>query len=314
MDPYRNFDLRPLCADHKEMLPPPVVAAAADHTPVAPSSGPARTPRDILRVSPYNSPSPEPLQRRPHTAALPSSSSSSIESLSSELEYDSDRERITRLRHAPRVSHPYSGNHGVPVDRILCSAKSPTADNATQGVDDNQAKGESRSRKGVAFSTEPTRRRSPPALVFEDDSDDDFLIPKPPGEVGRPGRGGYSLFEVLGWPKKKYDKVKKFINGVVEDHLDCELPMSEQSAANVKRVRQQVRIMTTVEIYLTQGQAVEKYTFLKEYSGLWAIDDFIRNHLKYQKSVLRKEKLEKMVAEARPAAEKKETRSRASGK
>ncbi|KAJ3898181.1 hypothetical protein F5879DRAFT_995061 [Lentinula edodes] len=309
MDPYRNFDLRPLCADHKEMLPPPVVAAAVDHTPIAPSSGPARTSRDTLRVSPYNSPSPEPLQRRPHTAALPSSSSSSIESLSSELEYDSDRERIARLRNTQRVSHPYSGNHGVPVHRTPWCAKSPTADNAhaassttgkaTQGVDDNQAEGESRSRKGVTFSTEPTRRRSPPALVFEDDSDDDFLIPKPPGEVGRPGRGGYSLFEVLGWPKKKYDKVKKFVNGLVEDHLDCELPMGEQSAANVKRVRQ---------------QAVEKYTFLKEYSGLWAVDDFIRNHLKYQKSVLRKEKLEKMAAEARPAAEKKETRSRASGK
>ncbi|KAJ4496411.1 hypothetical protein C8J55DRAFT_554137 [Lentinula edodes] len=289
MDPYRNFDLRPLCADHKEMLPPPVVAAAVDHTPVAPSSGPARTSRDTLRVSPYNSPSPEPLQRRPHTAALPSSSSSSIESLSSELEYDSDRERIARLRNTQRVSHPYSGNHGVPVHRTPWCAKIPTADNAhaassttgkaTQGVDDNQRKGN---------------------LVHErDDSDDDFLIPKPPGEVGRPGRGGYSLFEVLGWPKKKYDKVKKFVNGLVEDHLDCELPMGEQSAASVKRVRQ---------------QAVEKYTFLKEYSGLWAVNDFIRNHLKYQKSVLRKEKLEKMAAEARPAAEKNETRSRASGK
>ncbi|KAH7871266.1 uncharacterized protein C8R40DRAFT_1072574 [Lentinula edodes] len=278
MDPYRNFDHRPLCADHKEMLPPPVVAAAADHTPIAPSSGPVRTQKDTLRVSPYSSPSPEPQPRRQHTAVLPSPSSLSIESLSSELEYDSDRERIARLRNTQR----YSGDHGK----------------ATQGSDNIQAERESRSRKSVTFSAEPTRRRSPPALVFEDDSDDDFLIPKPPGEVGRPGRGGYSLFEVLGWPKKKYDKVKKYINTLVEDHLECELPMSEQSVANVKRVRQ---------------QAVEKYIFLKEYSGLWAVDDFIRNHLKYQKCVLKKEKLEKIVAEARPA-EKKDTRSRASGK
>ncbi|KAJ3854269.1 hypothetical protein EV368DRAFT_63428 [Lentinula lateritia] len=271
--------------------------AAANHTPIAPSSGPVRTQKDTLRVSPYSSPSPEPQLRRQHTAVLPSPSSLSIESLSSELEYDSDRERIARLRNTQQ----YSGNHGGPVDRTPCRAKSPTVDNAhasssttgkaTQESDNIQAERESRSRKSVTFSAEPMRRRSPPALVFEDDSDDDFLIPKPPGEVGRPGRGGYSLFEVLGWPKKKYDKVKKYINTLVEDHLECELPMSEQSVAN----------------------AVKKYIFLKEYSGLWAINDFIRNHLKYQKCVLKKEKLEKIVAEARPA-EKKDTRSRASGK
>ncbi|KAJ3845629.1 hypothetical protein EV368DRAFT_70549, partial [Lentinula lateritia] len=139
----------------------------------------------------------------------------------------------------------------------------------------------------------PAPPRGPPALVFENDSDDDFLIPKPPGEVGRPGCGGYSLFEVLSWPRKKYDKVKKFINNLVEDHLDCDVPMSEQSAANVRKVWQQ-----------------------KEYSGLWAVDDFIRNHLKYQKSVLKKERLEKIAADAHPGAgaEKKGLKRTSSGK
>ncbi|KAJ3913321.1 hypothetical protein F5877DRAFT_12417, partial [Lentinula edodes] len=97
--------------------------------------------------------------------------------------------------------------------------------------------------------------------------------------------GGYSLFEVLSWPRKKYDKVKKFINNLVEDHLNCDLPMSEQGAANVKKVRQLVRaIVFRHKSILSQSQAVEKYIFLKEYSGLWAVDDFIRNHLKYQKA------------------------------
>ncbi|KAJ3911623.1 hypothetical protein F5877DRAFT_55094 [Lentinula edodes] len=158
------------------------------------------------------------------------------------------------------------------------------ADDLAQAID----------RSSKTVSAVPAKRRGPPALVFENDSDDDFLIPKPPSEVGRPNRGGYSLFDVLSWPRKKYDQVKKYINKLVDDHLDCEVPMSEQTAAKVKKVRE---------------LAVEKYPFLKEYSGLWAVDDFIRNHLKYQKSVLRKEKLEKIAAEASRAAEKRVERS-----
>lgn len=32
-------------------------------------------------------------------------------------------------------------------------------------------------------------------------------VPKPPGEAGRPGSGGYNLEERLGWPKKEYDEM-----------------------------------------------------------------------------------------------------------
>jgi len=40
------------------------------------------------------------------------------------------------------------------------------------------------------------------------ESDDSHLIPKPEGEAGRPGRGGYNLEEALKWEHKKYLKVK----------------------------------------------------------------------------------------------------------
>ena len=33
-------------------------------------------------------------------------------------------------------------------------------------------------------------------------------IPKPPGEAGRPGSGGYNLKDALGWSKQDYDKVQ----------------------------------------------------------------------------------------------------------
>lgn len=37
---------------------------------------------------------------------------------------------------------------------------------------------------------------------------EDHLIPKPDGEAGRPGRGGYNLEEALGWEHKKYCRIK----------------------------------------------------------------------------------------------------------
>jgi hypothetical protein len=41
----------------------------------------------------------------------------------------------------------------------------------------------------------------------EDDEDED-LIPKPEGEAGRPGRGGYNLEKALGWPRDEYRRLK----------------------------------------------------------------------------------------------------------
>lgn len=39
-------------------------------------------------------------------------------------------------------------------------------------------------------------------------SNDEQLIPKPEGEAGRPGRGGYNLEETLAWDSKEYRKIK----------------------------------------------------------------------------------------------------------
>ena len=37
---------------------------------------------------------------------------------------------------------------------------------------------------------------------------DNGTVPKPPGEVGRPGRGGYNLKAKLGWPCKEYSNFR----------------------------------------------------------------------------------------------------------
>jgi hypothetical protein len=39
-------------------------------------------------------------------------------------------------------------------------------------------------------------------------SSENHLVPKPDGEAGRPGRGGYNLEEALGWEHKKYSRIK----------------------------------------------------------------------------------------------------------
>lgn len=42
----------------------------------------------------------------------------------------------------------------------------------------------------------------------EDEPPEDNLIPKPEGENGRPGRGGYNLEVALGWDSKTFRKLK----------------------------------------------------------------------------------------------------------
>jgi hypothetical protein len=43
---------------------------------------------------------------------------------------------------------------------------------------------------------------------LEEEPEDDEKIRKPAGEAGRPGSGGYSLKEELGWTKAEFDKVQ----------------------------------------------------------------------------------------------------------
>ncbi|GAW02641.1 hypothetical protein LENED_004307 [Lentinula edodes] len=117
------------------------------------------------------------------------------------------------------------------------------------------------------------------------DTDDCTKIPKPPGEVSRPGRGGYNLRVVLKWSNGRFLKVKRFIDAAVEDKLDCLQPLTKQSPANVE-------------------EALQKFYFLNEYSDNWVIDDFVKCHLKYLKQALQKKAMKTAVAEARQEAQR----------
>ena len=92
-------------------------------------------------------------------------------------------------------------------------------------------------RQKVEFAKLPRKQRSKStplrslsASLSEDDIDsdnelgnstescdsDDGLIPKPPGEAGRPKRGGYNLELELGWDSRRYHKLRvSAVSGVL---------------------------------------------------------------------------------------------------
>ncbi|KAG2739431.1 hypothetical protein P692DRAFT_201811526 [Suillus brevipes Sb2] len=91
---------------------------------------------------------------------------------------------------------------------------------------------------------------------------EDSKIPKPAGEPGRPGRGGYTLYEALDWNPKAYTKFKKHVHSLVEDHLDITKCASAQSPALLK-------------------VALDNFPDLENYSNLWPVNDLIMMRLKY---------------------------------
>ena len=62
---------------------------------------------------------------------------------------------------------------------------------------------------GPSGELDLTPSPSSPAAVTDGNGDDSALqIPKPCGEVGRPGRGGYNLEETLAWSPDVYEQFK----------------------------------------------------------------------------------------------------------
>ncbi|KAJ3759353.1 hypothetical protein EV360DRAFT_69584 [Lentinula raphanica] len=142
---------------------------------------------------------------------------------------------------------------------------------------------------------EPKKNSNIPLFLDSDsDSEDDDKIPKPVGEAGRPGRGGYSLQAALSWPEERYGKVKRYINRIVQDKMECTVPYTEQPLLVLKQVR---------------DLAAAKYPFLTQYRDNWATDDFIRAQLKYRKAALQKEAIETELADIRRRATKSSKRS-----
>ncbi|KAF8882343.1 hypothetical protein CPB84DRAFT_1770996 [Gymnopilus junonius] len=120
------------------------------------------------------------------------------------------------------------------------------------------------------------------------------LIPKPEGEAGRPGRGGYNLEQTLGWPKKEYEHIKKFMKKLVEEHLEPSKNFSSQSLSSLANVR---------------ALASDRFPALRNYADHWPVMDFIRLELKYTCGRARLQEDKKLVKVGKAKVGKHKTKT-----
>ncbi|KAI0766262.1 hypothetical protein BC629DRAFT_1596420 [Irpex lacteus] len=71
-----------------------------------------------------------------------------------------------------------------------------------------------------------------------DDNDDDTVgqIPKPSGEAGRPGRGGYNLKDTLGWAVNDFEDLKRKVDRLIYKHLDPKKSFVKQRQVDLAQV------------------------------------------------------------------------------
>ncbi|KAJ3754659.1 hypothetical protein EV360DRAFT_86631 [Lentinula raphanica] len=90
------------------------------------------------------------------------------------------------------------------------------------------------------------------------------LIMKPPGEVNRPGRGGYAFDRAVGWSPSTLKEVKIYVKEVVLEELDWSKSFTKQSPAAMDAVRAKV---------------LQKFGWMDVYVNSWAIDDLVQCRL-----------------------------------
>ncbi|KIK52813.1 hypothetical protein GYMLUDRAFT_250940 [Collybiopsis luxurians FD-317 M1] len=89
-------------------------------------------------------------------------------------------------------------------------------------------------------STRPESPLTPEPNSDAASNENEDQIPKPVGEAGRPGRGGYNLQEKLGWPAQRFKNVHGFIRTHVKAMLDCSLPFSDQPLHKLQNIRDEI--------------------------------------------------------------------------
>ncbi|KAI6160494.1 hypothetical protein EDD17DRAFT_1760883 [Pisolithus thermaeus] len=93
-------------------------------------------------------------------------------------------------------------------------------------------------------------------------------IPKPSGEAGQPGHGGYNLEDQLGWGEDGFKNLK-FVNKAIKKHLDTTKCRSQQD-------RQALDIVCNL--------VTAKFPDMDSFENCWPILDLIQMHLKYLSS------------------------------
>ncbi|KAG1761267.1 hypothetical protein EDD22DRAFT_847892 [Suillus occidentalis] len=119
---------------------------------------------------------------------------------------------------------------------------------------------------------------------------EDSKIPKPAGEPGRPGRGGYMLREALDWSPKAYTKFKNSMHHLIEEHLDTTKCASSQSPILLKTVR---------------DKAVDAFPDLENYTEFWPVNDIVMMRLKYTSGRARQKEAGMVTGKSKKITSKK---------
>ncbi|KAF4582615.1 hypothetical protein EYR40_002538 [Pleurotus pulmonarius] len=98
------------------------------------------------------------------------------------------------------------------------------------------------------------------------------MIEKPPGEAGRPGRGGYNLEKTLGWDSKTL--AAEYVHSCCDERLEIATSYNNQAAVK----KQAVMIEASTRFP----------NIFSRYRDGWPINDLIIAHLKYTSGQARK--------------------------
>ncbi|KAI5999631.1 hypothetical protein EDD15DRAFT_2193672 [Pisolithus albus] len=121
-------------------------------------------------------------------------------------------------------------------------------------------------------------------------------IPKPSGEAGRPGRGGYNLEDQLGWGEDGFKSLKRFVNKAIKKHLDTTKCRSQQD----RQALDTVCDLVTAE-----------FPDMDSFENCWPVLDLIQMRLKYLSSRARQKQ---KIGESSSGAARGEKRTEKSPK
>ncbi|KAF8881509.1 hypothetical protein CPB84DRAFT_1687214 [Gymnopilus junonius] len=135
-------------------------------------------------------------------------------------------------------------------------------------------------------SSEGSHSGSESESLSDTEADDERFIPKPAGEAGRPGHGGYNLKETRAWHPKEYKMIKVIPHSLsVKEHLDISKSFNKHS-------------VTTI-CYIC-NVTTEKFSILESYANCWPVIDFVRLELKYTSRCAKEDSLKTLLPSADP--------------
>ncbi|KAG1818526.1 uncharacterized protein BJ212DRAFT_1479534 [Suillus subaureus] len=118
---------------------------------------------------------------------------------------------------------------------------------------------------------------------------EDSKIPKPAGEPGHLGHGGYTLCEALDWNPKSYTKFKRSMHSLIDNHLDMTKCTSAQSPMLLE---------------VMHGKVLNNFPDLDNYTNLWPVNNLIMTRLKYTSGHTRQKEGEMAVGKSKSKARK----------